>query len=291
MIYHDLPFERYLKIKALNSSSLKDFIDSPVLYLHNKQNPRKESASFKFGTMMHTWVLERDRFDALYAFLDEDTLKAVEKFRENPLNPNNYMPAPEGIKKTQRNAWKEIQKDIGDKILVYKEEYDAILSTYNVYNKTINRTLFPEEIRKNLETIDLQLDGQNELTVEFEHRGVKCKARFDSIIDNYIYDVKTSANVHKFERDISNYKYYVQAGFYSIAYEKAFDERPRGFKHVVIPNKMPYSDFRITEMHPEYVEYGIDLVNRYIDEFKMCQDRDEFVRRDVEETIYKPNYL
>ncbi len=242
MIYHNLDFEAYKKMQALNASKLKDFASSPKIYEYRISNPIVPSASMEFGTMVHKWILERDTFGEEYA-----------------VTPQNNK-----------------------RLKAFKEEYDLW--------KQKNITLITEEEFGKLKTIDVEIQGENELTIKFERWGLTCKSRFDSLIDDCIWDVKTCSDVSKFERDIVTFKYYLQAGFYSYAFETEFGRKPSGFKFFVVPNKMPYNDYQIIEMDQDYIDYGRQEVESLIEVYKKSKESQKYPRRpDV--IAYRPSFL
>jgi hypothetical protein len=289
MIYHDLPFDQYLGIKALSSTSFKDFVKSPALYKWNKDHPRKASKAQEFGTMMHSWVLERDSFDLEYVPVEADLIKQIQAFRKDPIDIENFVP----VKKQRRgtNAWKELVALNPGKELMFEEDYENHKRIDTLLKKLGNRELVEAELYKQLMDFDVRIDGQNELSVEFTYKGVLCKARFDSVVGDQIWDVKTTANPYEFEREIVKWKYYIQAGFYWIAFREVFKKEPESFNFLAIPNAQPWADFTRVKLHPEYVEYGIAIVDEYIEEYKRCLDNNEFNSRNVSIEAYKPNYL
>lgn len=289
MIYHDLPFKKYLEIKALSSTALKDFIESPVLYKWNRDNPKKETGSQFFGTAVHAWILERPDFDNQYVPLDSEVIKAVNNFREEDIDFKSLAPVPKQRRGTK--VWKELEVKYAGKHLIFEDEYEQLVSIYNLNKKIGDKIMIETEMCNDIKELDVEIQGQNELSVEFMYRGVKCKARFDSVINDGIIDVKTTKAPYKFEREIMNYKYYIQAAFYSIAYKEIFGKEPDYFKWLAVPNSKPYSDISMHKIHPEFLEYGINIVDHHIDLFKICQDNNDFSRPVPETEVFKPNYL
>jgi len=66
--YHSIPFDEYLSgpewCDMLNGSSLKHLRRSAAHYLASKENPTKPTAAMTLGTLIHSAVLEPDKFAA-----------------------------------------------------------------------------------------------------------------------------------------------------------------------------------------------------------------------------------
>lgn len=289
MITENMPFEQYLKINKLNSSSFKDFIVSPVLYKWNKDNPNNDSSFYKIGRAIHSWVLEREHFDHEYIGLEKDVMKAITKFREEPVDIKRFAPVEKQRRGTK--AWKELEEKYRPLELMFEEDYKELQAVTILSNSIGKREMLSIDDYNKIKTLDLEIQGRNELTVEFEYRGVECKARFDSLVSDEIYDVKTSSNPYKFERDIINYKYYIQAGWYSIAYREVFGKMPKAFKFVVIPTTGPINDVQIFPMNNEYIDWGISLIDAHIDDYRERLESGDYTRDYPVVEVFKPSFL
>lgn len=289
MIYHNLPFDKYLEIEALSSTAFKDFITSPVLYKWNRDNPRESTKSQDFGTLVHSKILEPDLFETDYIPLHKDVIKEINKFRENKPDIKKLMPVPKQRKGTA--AWKKLVSDNEGYELIFKEDYDKIVELYRISEGVGKTEMVDEDIYNEVAKLDARIEGNNEFSVVFEYKGVKCKARFDSVVDEEIWDVKTSANPYKFEREIVNWKYYIQVAVYWVAYRETFGKDPKGFNFFVVPNSQPYNDYQIVKMHPEYIEFGLAIFDRYIEDFKKCLESGDYSREVPVSEAYLPNYI
>jgi hypothetical protein len=252
-----------------------------------KKNPMKSTASMQFGTMAHTWVLERSKFDSDYVGLDEDAMSVWKKYKDGVPSLDNAVKIP----KLRRNSkeYKLLQEQHPNRELVFEDDFNEILDAQTLFNEIGNREVVCENTLKDLKTLELEIIGRNELSVTYTYNGVDCKARFDAIVNDQIFDVKTSSNAYNFERDIETFKYYIQVGFYTIAYQETFGKMPEAFNFVVIPNKMPYNDVAVFELDFEYVRWSVNYVDGYIKKFKDCLEKDDWPRREGG-IIYKPSW-
>lgn len=235
-IIENLPFNEYLAIDRLSCSSLKNFMDCPAYYKFRKETPMKETAAMALGTMIHTWLLESPRFN------------------------HEYYPHP----KVKRNT--KIGKE-----------------TYAMYEEEAGeRIMFDEELVQRYTKMTPMTDTINEITVLFEIDGMPCKSRFDAlhgkrygttIIPTGVEDVKTIANIQKLDKDFAGFKYYLQAGFYSIAYHEAFGTWPEFFKFRFV-NTGEFPATVVREIAWDYMEHGRVKTVDMIEELKECLKTD-----------------
>ena len=127
--------------------------------------------------------------------------------------------------------------------LITQEIYDeAILITGNLMNKNDIQNLFS------------QLKGV-QTKVEWEDKGWKFLGYLDMLLDNHIIDLKFSkdSNPEKFERDIANFNYFLQAAMYCKAtVEMGICNNPK-YSFIVYDKSLNYS---IIELDYSYLKYG-----------------------------------
>lgn len=202
-----MPFEEYLEIDAMSSSALKNYCKSPAYYKFRKENPMKETPSLALGTMIHTWILENHRFNSEYAVDPE------------------YVKPERVLKKDDPEGYEKYKSDLAN----YNSACEAWLNA-NEGKKVIKR-----ELLEKFKFIQPYTHTENEVTVLFEHMGIKCKARIDAVhTGKGIEDIKTTADIFKAMRQFFNLHYHIQAGFYTIAYYHAYGEWPEFFKFTFI---------------------------------------------------------
>lgn len=133
------------------------------------------------------------------------------------------------------------------------------------------RELIDEDLIKRYTHIKPYNDTKNEVTVLFELNGLPCKARFDCLRENGVEDIKTIANIFKIDKQFSDLKYYIQAGFYSEAYKAAFGVWPDFFKFTFISTG-DYFDMVTREISFEYLEHGRMQAIEALDNFKYSKE-------------------
>lgn len=259
-IIHDMPFSEYLKLDRVSCSALKNLMECPAYYKWRKTNPMKESKAMKLGTFIHTWMLENDDFQKTYYAFPE--IEAPKK----PVKPNGL-----DLRKEKGSDRAIAYKEKVEVYAIAKVEHDDLMESYQ--EAAGDRIIVPEEWMKRFTKLPVRQDTTNEVTVLFEIDGVPCKSRFDMLHENGVEDLKTIGDIFKIDRDFAKFKYYLQAGFYSIAYKEAFGVWPDFFKFTFVnTGEFPAMVTHDTEF--PYVEYGRMKAIELVKQLKNCQERD-----------------
>jgi exodeoxyribonuclease VIII len=82
-----------------------------------------------------------------------------------------------------------------------------------------------------------------EQSIFWDVDGIACRCRPDAVTERgVIVDLKTTrdASPDGFAKSIAQYRYHVQAAFYSDGYKTAFGEAPRGFVFIAVETDPPY---------------------------------------------------
>jgi hypothetical protein len=190
-IKNDIEYRAY---NALNFSSLKSILTSPLHYQTALKSPKKEPSEAMFlGTMVHSKVLER---------------------REE-----NYAVMPPDLdgRTAAGKAWKEANTSktciTADEYAQYKRMVDAVAANADV------QYLLSKAV-------------DCEIGIVQKYRDTTIKGKIDCLIKDEngkyaVLDLKTtqSCDPHKFSRSASSFKYFFQAVFYQslVALEYGLD--------------------------------------------------------------------
>ena len=183
LVLHNLPFDDYLRIPAVNSSRLKLIrSESPKFFFENPN--QSGTRSMGLGTLCHTAVLEpselRKRYVTCPSGMDEDGRKKPFKDYKKSLAPGKIL-----IKRAEM----QLALDLAEDVHTYQEKF------------------FP-------------VDASNitELTIVWTDpdTGLRCKVRPDNYIPGAVMDLKCMAAIStsKFPWACSNYGYWEQSASY-----------------------------------------------------------------------------
>jgi hypothetical protein len=211
-IRHDLTNAEYHASPAISKSGLDLIRKAPALYRWRQANPQEQTPAMRLGTLTHTVVLEPDRFE-------QDTIVR-----------------PEGIDRRTsagKLAWAEFEVQAEGKEIISEEEWTKLAAIRDAVRShpaaakalagwpVIEQSIFWTE----------------------EASGIACRCRPDAVTERgVIVDLKTTrdASPDGFAKSVAQYRYHVQAAFYSDGYRAAFGEAPRGFVFIAVETEPPY---------------------------------------------------
>lgn len=265
-IYTDISFEDYVKIDAVNHSTLKEFKkDSPLHYKHRLDNEvKEEKKAFDDGRLYHMSVLEFKRFEEEVIhrpkhwkdyehILPEDEVKKLKK------NPNRLF---DGRTKANKIVMPFFEEQVKEKI---KENPKIIVCDYLEYWKALqirNSVLSNKSCKKILK------NAKYEVTLIWidPETGLKCKGRLD--IDQegkgYFADLKKTRNAHPygFAKDFRTHNYYSQFAFY------ADGAQILGYKELKAAMVIAVEDFEPFYVQPFYVKMESSWITKGRDWYK-----------------------
>lgn len=184
---------------AISKSGL-DLIDkSPAHYQWAQIYPRAETASMKKGSLIHTLILEPEKFVKEYIILPDSAPK-----RPSVTQLNAKKPSEATLKSI--HWWDQFNKESEGKIILSIKEYeDACRIQEAVVNNPVAMNI-----------LETAMGFEQSIFAEEFSTGVECKCRPDIIMENALYDLKTTknANARSFSYSVRSYRYHVQAAFY-----------------------------------------------------------------------------
>ncbi len=200
--YHALP--------SVSKSGLDLIHRAPALYKWRRENPSIPTPAMRMGTLVHTAILEPDRMSELIVAPVIDRRTAAGKAE-----------------------WAAFLIESEGKEIVEQAELDKL--------KNIRDAVWAHPAAGKL----LAMIREVETSIFWKDKdtGVDCRCRPDAILTNgVILDIKTTkdARPDEFAKSIANYRYHVQAPFYSDGYLEAFGEKPKSFVFVAVETEEPH---------------------------------------------------
>lgn len=237
-----MPFQRYRDTDAISQSQLKWLQKSPLHYWSKFVDPARidvplDTPALRFGTAVHTAILEPDRFQ------------------------QEYVLGPQAAKSTK--AWKEAVAAT-DKALLTPDEYAAIqgMSVSLLQHTAASKALFKSA-------------GKNELSFFFElNNGLRVKCRVDRMLSSgYIVDLKTTADAsaNAFSKSCANFGYHIQAAFYIKVVELVTGKEPKGFAFVAVEKEPPYA-VQVFKASTAMILHGMERVEQLLADLKMLHE-------------------
>lgn len=251
-IHPNVPFEQYVAWDALNHSTLKVMGDSPkhFKYARDEAEPYSSDA-LRFGTLMHTLLLEPERFAEITA----------------PAPINEKTGKPFGM---ETKAWAEYAAEHPGKILVGEEELARL-------------RIMAREIRKHEDAkVLFEEASQREVCIVWDCpvTGVRCKGRVDLLISlgdkKYIRaDLKscTSARISDLESSLTGLAYHTQDAFYAMGMEAL------GLKSssmIIAAESARAHDVVVYEINDETRIAANTEVNEWLADLRRCNETDHW---------------
>lgn len=282
--YYDIEEDDYHGGPEISKSGLDVFNKSPMHYYYNKNKPKDddESITFKFGRLVHCSVLEPGKFKT-------DYVTAPEKLE-------SYLTTTDDLKSTLKSLGLAVsgkKEALINRLLMEKPElepfvWECIEAKFNKENE--GREVLTNKEFSEIEAITkavrshpaagfLFKKGRSEVSYFWEQSVTNeetgeiiteaCRARMDyERDDGFIVDLKTTvdASLEGFKKSFAKYRYHVQAGMYSDAYEAVNGVAPKGFIFVAIEKKPPYA-VGIYAIEERALEAGKEIYKKDLFEF------------------------
>lgn len=196
--YHDRP--------EISRSMLATFIKSPRLYeatyVTKALPPEDETDAMRIGTLTHQQLLEPD-IESRFEVIDPQYL--------------SKSGARSG------NAWKEYESDAESRgiMLVKQVDYDTTMRAVEAVRKELGVMLSQPAAKR-----------EHELYWTDDESGLDLRAKLDLLVPTklglYVIDVKTTAQLNRFNREISD-RLWLQFAHYRTAVQRTTGEEPTFF--------------------------------------------------------------
>jgi len=255
----------YHNLDALGSSDIRAWINScPSKWMHRKENI-KSSDAMTFGQLVHTMLLEPEKFDEEFA-----------------INPHDSF---------RTKVAKEWKKEMLEKGLIIVDD-----KMINKAEQVRNQIMSHQGAK-----MIFSGNGKNEQDFfwEDELTGIQLKYRPDRVTgtgDNMaIVDLKTTvdASPNGFLKSIEKYQYWIQAGFYAKGFIRQYLKMPKYFFIVAVETTFPY-EVAVYEICQDDILLGIEIVNRALKDIKKTLDSQEYLgynKKDEFTTLRVSNWV
>ena len=249
--YLDVPNADYHGGDGVSKSQLDLIRKSPALFQWAKAAPEDEEkkSALNVGDATHAFLLEPHRYAAEYAVGPADA-------------PRNTTAGKE--------KWKEFEAGLtGQTILTPEEGRKIALIRESAMAHPHARWL-------------LEAEGDVEASIYWNDKteSVLCRCRPDKAIPSmgWIVDVKTTADINKFERSVYDYRYHVQDSYYSDGYTAHFNEELQGFVFLVVSTSIECGKYpvRLFVLDAEGKAIGRSAYQRNLATYADCKRSGEW---------------
>lgn len=251
-IFPGVAFEEYVKIDALNGSTLVYMRRSPMYYRHMVDNPQRPTPAMILGTATHRIFLEPERVGdfAVWGLLEE------EKIRNG-------------------KVWENFKRLNAGAMIITKNERDAMVG-------------MAVGARKNVPIMKYaSAKGQTEVSMVWRDKetGRLMKGRVDKILANHtICDLKTTRDCHSRRFGAQSYQlgYHIKMAIYWSGYLTLTGHIPH-MKLLAIESKAPFESavYRVTS---DVLLQGAEENAELLETLAECEKTNTWPAAHVEET-------
>jgi len=232
---------------AISKSHLDLIARSPLHYWARFIDPKRiilePTPAMRLGSALHTHVLELDKWD------------------------RDYAVAPDGIDrrtKAGKETWAAFEADAVGKTMLSRDEADHVMH--------MGRAILSHPAAAML----LGLPGKAETTHMWTDgaTGLECKCRPDWLTSDgtIVIDLKTTedASPAGFRKSIAQWRYHVQAAWYTHSLEQATGIRPMQFIFIAVEKKPPYA-VAVYAADEQMIEHGMKTAMRDLQRIAECR--------------------
>ena len=244
MIIDNMPEADYRAADGLNQSALKLLGEEggPAKF---RYGDRAETKALRFGTLIHTAVLQPHMLEENYAVTT--------------------------LERAGTKLWAEAEAAAAGRILVKQPEYDEArwIADAVRQNRVVRSILEPGPQLK-VEQSAFWTDPETEIL---------CKARADGANSEYnvLIDLKSTedASYEQFRRTTLRYGYHIQAAYYADGYSLAGGFKPDSFVVIAAEKKPPYLTAAY-EFRPSDLESAREEIRRLFGIYQRCVLNDDW---------------
>lgn len=240
----DLSNAEYHASDAVSKSGLDLIRKAPALYKWRRENQTPATPAMRLGTLTHTAVLEPHRL------------------------AGDIMTTPKIDRRTSagKAEWEAFLIASEGKELVEPDELEQLYAIRDSVHA------HPAAGKA------LGMIREVESSIFWNIGDVDCRCRPDAITTSgVIVDLKTTrdASPDGFTKSIAQYRYHVQAAYYSDGFAAAFGEAPRGFVFIAVETEPPYL-VGVYVASAQMVLRGRSAYEADLETFRRCRDADEW---------------
>lgn len=225
---------------AVSSTGIRDALVTPAHYFARnveRKIQRKESPAMRFGTLVHSALLEP------HDFMKRATVQP------------DFGPLQSSINRAKRDQW-------------LAENFERMVVTADEYERL---TAMVEAVWKNPDVKALVSGGHAEASGYFRHAGgIHCRTRPDYLKPAMIVDLKTTsdASYAGFQKSVANYGYHVQAAMYLMGH-RIMESEGAEFVFLAVESEYPHATAAYA-LDPASLAKGTSQVEMAIERIAEC---------------------
>jgi hypothetical protein len=233
----NMPNDVYHAYAGISKSGLDLIARSPAHYAY--RSPNEPTRAMVIGSATHAAILEPEVFAKQYMLLKDVTDR-------------------------RSSAYKQAVEQFGADNVLTGTEADAVAGMQAALQLNVAAKLRLDETG----WCEIACFASDPVT------GVLVKCKFDKLTSDLLsVDLKTTQDLRDFAKSVANYRYHVQAAFYSDVFEWATGKQLTGFEFLAVEKEAPNAS-RIFLLDTPSVDYGRKLYRETLDVYAECLRND-----------------
>jgi hypothetical protein len=222
----------YNQIPAIRNSELTYLDRSPAHWKAWKDGKTKEPEVFLTGRILHTAILEREKFDKMFVIKQDNRTKEGKLFNQTNEAEGRFLVSPDDLSMIE-----QISLNLSKDKLIKKMFADALIESEYL----------------------------------FSYKGLTCKAKPDLLKPKkFMLDLKfvVDASPYTFIRKAGIYNYDRQAAFYRLALQAHNLASPKMKFYLLAIEKTPPFAYSLIEISQGVMKQGLEKVNLLLQKYK-----------------------
>lgn len=250
-LYTDLSNEQYHSGPGISKSQLDLIHKSPSLLQWSRSAPEddEKKTALNVGDAVHALILEPHRFREEFAIGPKDA-------------PRNT--------KAGKEKWAEFEAGLSGQTILTADEGRKVELIYGSVMAHPHARWIAES----------KGDAEASIYWTDPETGLLCRCRPDKLVTDHgwVVDVKTTADMSKFNRSVWDYRYHVQDAFYSEGYKQHFGEEPAGFLFLVVSTSIECGKYpvRLFCLDSDGKTKGAETMREDLSTLAECERTGEF---------------
>jgi hypothetical protein len=233
----NMPNDVYHAYAGISKSGLDLIARSPAHYAY--RSPNEPTRAMVIGSATHAAILEPEVFAKQYMLLKDVTDR-------------------------RSSAYKQAVEQFGADNVLTGTEADAVAGMQAALQLNVAAKLRLDEPG----WCEIACFASDPVT------GVLVKCKFDKLTSDLLsVDLKTTQDLRDFAKSVANYRYHVQAAFYSDVFLWATGKQLTGFEFLAVEKEAPNAS-RIFLLDTPSVDYGRKLYREALDVYADCLRND-----------------
>lgn len=254
--------------RPLSYSSLKEFLRSPMHFMHYRAKKREQTPALIMGELVDVLILTPDEYEKRFAIIPHDAPR-----KPTAAQLNAKKPSPETLEAIA--WWDEFNKSLEIKGANGYVSRKTIITAEMLAEATQMRDMAFKSPHS-AELLGRITETQCRLKWTDKETGLPMVSILDGVGDDLIVSLKTTpdASTGEFQKNAFNYNYHIQTAIELEAMKRKRGEFPDVY-YLVIEKSEPYG-VNVLKADKKFIALGDQEYRKALGLFKQCMEQGRF---------------